>query len=287
MIRLGVIGNRDYHDLARVLQRILSMGASLGVEMHLEATLRDIAEGHAGPALAAENVDALLTLGGDGTLLRGARFLGGREIPILGVNLGRLGFLSACGPEDLENAVRRLVSGDYRGESRMMLEGRPGQADDPRRWYALNDIVLHKSGKARVIWLRVEVDGEEVASYAADGIVLSTPTGSTAYNLSVGGPVVVPGHASIIISPISAHALSIRPVVVPPDATIVVHADDDGTERLVTVDGQVGATLGTSETLMVRRASRSVILVRFPEMTFFTRMRKKLGWGLPPDDTRA
>src|SRR5687768_17002616 len=164
-----------------------------------------------------------------------------------------------------------------------MLEGRPGLVEDPRRWYALNDIVLHKSGKARVIWLRVEVDGEEVASYAADGIVLSTPTGSTAYNLSVGGPVVVPGHASIVISPISAHALSIRPVVVPPDATIVVHADDDGTERLVTVDGQVGATLGTSETLMVRRAARSVILVRFPEMTFFTRMRKKLGWGLPPD----
>lgn len=287
MIRLGVIGNRDYPDLARVLQRILSLGESLGVDMHLEATLRDLAPGNTVPALAPGDVDALLTLGGDGTLLRGARFLGGREIPVLGVNLGRLGFLSACGPEDLESSVRRLVSGDYRGESRMMLEGRPGLAEDPRRWYALNDIVLHKSGKARVIWLRVEVDGEEVASYAADGIVLSTPTGSTAYNLSVGGPVVVPGHASIIISPISAHALSIRPVVVPPDATIVIHADDDGTERLVTVDGQVGATLGTSETLMVRRAARSIILVRFPEMTFFTRMRKKLGWGLPPDDART
>ena len=287
MIRLGVIGNRDYPDLDRVLQRLLSLASSLGAELHLEANLKDLASGHELPALTPEGVDALMTLGGDGTLLRGARFLGGREIPILGVNLGRLGFLSACGPDDLESGVRRLVNGDYRGESRMMLEGRSGLAEDPRRWYALNDIVLHKSGKARVIWLRVEVDGEEVASYAADGIVLSTPTGSTAYNLSVGGPVVVPGHASIVISPISAHALSIRPVVVPPDATIVVHADDDGTERLVTVDGQVGATLGTSETLMVRRAARSVILVRFPEMTFFTRMRKKLGWGLPPDDTRA
>lgn len=287
MIRLGVIGNRDYPDLAGVLQRLLSMASSLGVDLHLEANLKDLAGEPALPALNPEDVDALLTLGGDGTLLRGARFLGGREIPILGVNLGRLGFLSACGPDELGSALSRLVTGDYRGEARMTLEGRPGLVDDPRRWYALNDIVLHKSGKARVIWLRVEVDGEEVASYAADGIVLSTPTGSTAYNLSVGGPVVVPGHASIVISPISAHALSIRPVVVPPDATIVVHADDDGTERLVTVDGQVGTTLGTSETLMVRRAARSVILVRFPEMTFFTRMRKKLGWGLPPDDTRA
>lgn len=287
MIRLGVIGNRDYPDLTSVLKRLLAMAESLGVEARLEGTLEELATGRAGPVVTPMELDALLTLGGDGTLLRGARFLDGREIPVLGVNLGRLGFLSACGPEDLENAVRRLVNGDYRGEPRMMLEGRPGQPDDPRRWYALNDIVLHKSGKARVIWLRLEVDGEEVASYAADGIVLSTPTGSTAYNLSVGGPVVVPGHASIVISPISAHALSIRPVVVPPDATIVVHADDDGTERLVTVDGQVGATLGMSETLMVRRAARSVVLVRFPEMTFFTRMRKKLGWSAPPDDTRV
>jgi NAD+ kinase len=263
------------------------MAPDLGVDMHLEANLMEFARDHEHPLESGSAVDALLTLGGDGTLLRGARFLGGREIPILGINLGRLGFLSACSPDELEVGLRRLVSGDYRGEQRMMLEGRPGLSDDPRRWYALNDIVLHKSGKARVIWLKVEVDGEEVASYAADGIVMSTPTGSTAYNLSVGGPVVVPGHNSIIIAPISAHALSIRPVVVGPDATVVVHADDDGTDRLVTVDGQIGATLGTSETLMVRRASRSVILVRFPEMTFFTRMRRKLGWGAPPDDPRA
>lgn len=287
MIRLGVIGNRDYPDLGGLLKRLLSVAPSLGVAMHLEATLKDLAPGHDASPVTPEGVDALLTLGGDGTLLRGARFLGGREIPVLGVNLGRLGFLSACGPEELETAVRRLASGDYRGETRMMLEGRPSTIEDPRRWYALNDIVLHKSGKARVIWLRVEVDGEEVASYAADGIVMSTPTGSTAYNLSVGGPVVVPSHPSIIIAPISAHALSIRPVVVSPEVTIIVHADDDGTERLVTVDGQVGATLGTAESLMVQRATRSVVLVRFPEMTFFTRMRRKLGWGLPPDDTRA
>jgi NAD+ kinase len=287
VIRLGIIGNRDYPDLERVLERLLAMAPALGIEMHLEANLKEFALGKDVPLASPEEVDALLTLGGDGTLLRGARYLNGREIPVLGVNLGRLGFLSACGPDELETAVRRLVSGDYRGEARMMLEGRPGLAEDPRRWYALNDIVLHKSGKARVIWLRVEVDGEEVASYAADGIVMSTPTGSTAYNLSVGGPVVVPGHPSIIIAPISAHALSIRPVVVGPEVTVVVHADDDGTDRLVTVDGQIGATLGTSETLMVRRASRSVILVRFPEMTFFTRMRKKLGWGAPPDDARA
>lgn len=287
MIRLGVIGNRDYPGLGGVLERLVALSTTLELDLHFEPTLRDYVPGDHRWAEHGEDLDALVTLGGDGTLLRGARFLAGREIPVLGVNLGRLGFLSACGREDLETAVRRLASGDYRGEARMILEGRPGLPDDPRRWYALNDIVFHKSGKARVLWLRVEVDGEEVASYAADGIVIATPTGSTAYNLSVGGPVVVPGHDSIIVSPISAHALSIRPVVVGPDATVVVQAEDDAPDHLVTVDGQVGATLGTSESLVVRRATRSVILVRFPEVTFFTRMRRKLGWGAPPDDPRA
>jgi NAD+ kinase len=280
------VGNREYPGLDTVLQRLVALAPSLDVDLRFEPQLVGVA-GISGPSMASpDEIDALVTLGGDGTLLRGARYLEGREVPVLGVNLGRLGFLTTCGREELESAVRRLVTGNYRGEPRLVLEGRPGVADDPRRWYALNDIVLHKGGKARVIWLRVEVDGEEVASYAADGIVIATPTGSTAYNLSVGGPVVVPRHHSIIMTPISAHALAIRPVVVGPDATVVVHAEDDGVERLVTVDGQVGTTLGT-EALVVRRATRNVVLVRFPEMTFFTRMRRKLGWGAPADEPRG
>jgi NAD+ kinase len=111
-LRLGVVGNRDYPDLVGVLQRLLAVAPSIGVDMHLEANLKEFARGHELPMSSPEEVDALLTLGGDGTLLRGARFLGGREIPILGVNLGRLGFLSACGPDELETAVKRLVSGD-------------------------------------------------------------------------------------------------------------------------------------------------------------------------------
>jgi NAD+ kinase len=287
VIRVGVIGNRDYPGLDGVIQRLESLAPVLDLDLSYEPPVSDLVGRTAAADFTPDSLDALVTLGGDGTLLRGARFLEGLEIPVLGVNLGRLGFLTTCGRDELESAVRRLATGDFRAEARMVLEGRPGVPDDPRRWYALNDIVLHKGGKARVIWLRVEVDGEEVGEYAADGIVIATPTGSTAYNLSVGGPVVVPRHHSIVMTPISAHALAIRPVVVGPDATVVIHAEDDGVERLVTVDGQIGTTLGRAETLMVRRASRSVVLVRFPEMTFFTRMRRKLGWGAPVDERRG
>lgn len=287
MTRVGVIGNRDYPGLDGVVSRLQALAQPLDLDLRFEPPLQAVAGMTETAGTPPADLDALITLGGDGTLLRGARLLDGHEIPILGVNLGRLGFLTTCGRDELEAAVRRLATGDYRAEPRMVLEGRPDVRDDPRRWYALNDIVVHKGGKARVIWLRVEVDGEEVAEYAADGIVISTPTGSTAYNLSVGGPVVVPRHHSIVMTPISAHALAIRPVVVGADATVVVHVEDDGAERLVTVDGQVSSTLGVAESLSVRRASRSVVLVRFPEMTFFTRMRRKLGWGAPSDERRG
>ncbi len=160
----------------------------------------------------------------------------------------------------------------------MALEAYPSVAQAAHSWYALNDVVLHKGGKARVMHMRLEIDDETIATFAADGIVLATPTGSTAYSLSAGGPIVVPGHDSIIVTPISAHALAVRPLVLGPQATVVVHAGEDS-DSLVTVDGQVGTTLGGAESLTVRKAARPVLLVRFPEVTFFSRMRRKLGWG--------
>lgn len=284
-MRVGVIGNPEYPGLAAVLERLSRAAPDLGLEIRCEEQL-PYPDG--APALnGLDDLAALVSLGGDGTLLRGARLLAGREIPILGVNLGRLGFLTTCGLEDLEQGLGRLARHEYIAEHRMVLEGAPSATGDTRRWYALNDIVLHKGGKARVMWLRVEADGEEIAEYAADGIVLATPTGSTAYNLSAGGPVVFPTHDSILVTPISAHALAVRPIVLSASARVVVRAEGEESERLVTVDGQVGTTLGRSESLAVRRAGRSVVLVRFPEMSFFTRMRRKLGWGAPADDRGA
>ena len=263
-----------------MLRSLLDLAAPLDLALLLEPDLRRVA-GEGNELIGPDGLDALLTLGGDGTLLRGARFLAGADVPILGVNLGRLGFLTACGPDDVESAVRRLALGDYTAEPRMAIRAScQSSAGLPRgRWYALNDVVLHKGGYARVVQLHVSADEDPIASYAADGLVISTPTGSTAYSLSAGGPVVAPTVESIILTPISPHTLAIRPLVLPPDAEITVRAEDGPEELLVTVDGQVGTRFANGDVLHIRRATKSVRLVRFPGATFFSRLRHKLGWG--------
>jgi NAD+ kinase len=147
------------------------------------------------------------------------------------------------------------------------------------RWRSLNDVVLHKGGFARVVRFAVWVDGEPIAAYSADGVVVSTPTGSTAYSLSAGGPIVVPTVESIVLTPVSPHTLAIRPLVLPPSAEVRVQGEDSPEELLVTIDGQVGTKFAAVETLVVSRAERPVLVVRFPGTTFFARLREKLGWG--------
>lgn len=285
-MRLGVVGHRGYDDLLPLLDTLRRLAPVLGVALVLEPDLVPLA-----PELPTlddlSSVDALLSLGGDGTLLRGARLLDGRNVPILGINLGRLGFLTACSRDDAERALSRFVAGDYVSDRRMALEAVVSNGGEPPTTsYALNDVVLRQGGKARVMRLHVEVNGEEIAQYAADGVVMSTPTGSTAYALSAGGPVVDPALESILLAPISAHSLSIRPLVLPPTAEVVVRVEDDDSDQLVTIDGQIQTRFGSQHRLTVRRAARVVLLVRFPEMTFFERMRRKLGWSAGGGDSR-
>jgi NAD+ kinase len=275
--RIGVVGNRRYEGLPEVLRRLQRRAPELGMSLAFEDGLADDI-GDAERLEEPPRIDALVTLGGDGTMLRGARLVGARQVPILGVNLGRLGFLTACAGDELEQALERLASGDYVVQPRMALDACSSRQGE-ERWRALNDVVLHKGGFARVVHLRVSVNGELIGAYAADGLIISTPTGSTAYSLSAGGPVVVPTVESIILTPISAHTLAVRPVVLPPGAEVAVKAEDGPDELLVTVDGQVGTTFSPGDTLMVRRAERPVLVVTFRNTTFFSRMRRKLGWG--------
>jgi NAD+ kinase len=279
-MRVGVVGHRGYEDLPEILGRLLDIAPELGLTLAFERELWEIAE--EGEHLERpEDVQALLTLGGDGTLLRGARFLDGHQAPILGINLGRLGFLTSCSAEEFEEGVRRFSRGDFVNEKRMALQSCAIDRDGVQssEWLALNDVVLHKGGFARVVKLAVYVDGEPVGTYSADGLIISTPTGSTGYSLSAGGPIVVPTVESILVTPVSPHTLAIRPLVLPPSSEVRVRGDDGPDELLVTVDGQVGATFTGGETLLVRRAPNPVQIVRFPGTTFFTRMRHKLGWG--------
>jgi NAD+ kinase len=279
-MRVGVIGHRGYVGLPAILGTLLDIAPALGLTLAFEDDLWDIAgqgERLGGP----ETVQALFTLGGDGTLLRGARWLDGHNVPILGINLGRLGFLTSCSGEDFEEGVRRFARGDFMSEPRMALESCALDRDGVERcnWRSLNDVVLHKGGFARVVRFTVFVDDEPIGSYSADGLVVSTPTGSTGYSLSAGGPIVVPTVESIVLTPVSPHTLAMRPLVLPPQVEVKVRADDGPEELLVTIDGQVGTTFTGGETLVVRRAASSVQIVRFPGTTFFTRLRRKLGWG--------
>ncbi len=282
MTRVGIIANRRFDGLGVLLRELLGAAAGLGVSFALESGLDELIE-DADVVETADDIDLLLTLGGDGTMLRGARFLAGRQVPILGINLGRVGFLTCCGVDELHGAIARFVANEHRTEPRMALEAYTQQGAGQPPWRALNDVVLHKGGFARVVRLRVSINEEMIASYAADGIVISTPTGSTAYNLSAGGPVVVPTVESLIVTPISAHSLGVRPVVLPSSATIQVQALDGPEELLVTIDGQVGATVPPGDTLIVRRAEAPVLIVRYSDVTFFSRMRRKLGWGGLPE----
>jgi NAD+ kinase len=279
-MRVGVVGHRGYRGLPEVLQTLATLAPTLGFTLSFEDELLEVTSG----ASMAESVGALdlvLTLGGDGTMLRAARLLGGRPVPMLGINLGRLGFLTSCGIDEMETALRRVASGDFQSTQRMVLDVRALDANgnERQRWSALNDAVLHKGGFARVVGLRVSVDGELIAAYSADGIVVSTPAGSTAYSLSAGGPIVVPTLESIVLTPISPHTLAIRPVVLPPTTEVMVQAVASPDELLITVDGQVGTSFGPGETMVVRRSPDPVLLVRFAETTFFSRLRRKLAWG--------
>jgi NAD+ kinase len=267
--------------LQDVLAELQRLAPQLGVTLHVERGLLDDAR-DATPLSEETDLDVLLTLGGDGTFLRGARFLRGRQTPIAGLNLGRLGFLTSGSREHLARSLHAIASADFVVERRMALEAYVTDASgrEHYRWRAVNDVVLHKGGFARVLQLRATVDGEEVARYAADGVIAATPTGSTAYSLSAGGPVVVPTVESILLTPVSPHTLAMRPLVLPPTARLTLEVLRDATELLITVDGQVGATFSAGETLHVQRSPDPILVARVDEAGFFfARLREKLGWG--------
>ncbi len=292
-MKIGVLANPEYSGLSDVLDRLRAATGEHGIDLYFHEELSSPEGSQALGDTTWSEIDCLLTLGGDGTLLRGARLAGPRGIPVLGCNVGRLGFLTSAPLSELEDAIDRLARGDYTEDERLALEvtvereetfdreGISPSADevDVGPFYAVNDAVIHKSGFARLVRLQVWADDEELGVYSADGIIISTATGSTAYSLSAGGPILVPGLDALVTTPICPHTLAVRPVVHPAEARITVEVAMGDGEVVLTVDGQVGSALRSGDRVIARRSAHPVRLVRFPGQTFFSVLRHKLRWG--------
>jgi NAD+ kinase len=225
----------------------------------------------------AGRVDVVIVFGGDGTLLASVQHTIPHETPVLGVNLGKLGFLSDVGDDEVFWAIEEILAGRYHVERRMTLSGR--RAGDARTYHALNDIVLAKSGTTKVISIDAFVNDEFLASFLADGIIISTPTGSTAYSLATGGPVVVPSSNVIVISPISAHTLTARPVIVNGDSVITVCARSEEGFAFAMADGATIMQDQSSIELEIARGTHAAALVKGLGPKYFETLRTKLSWA--------
>lgn len=226
----------------------------------------------------AARYDLVVALGGDGTLLSVARVLA-QGVPILGVNLGTLGFLTEVSRGELYPALVKVLDGGFEIEERSLLDVRVRRNDADRDYRVLNDAVVTKGALARIIELSLRVDGNLVARFRSDGLIVSSPTGSTAYNLSAGGPILYPLLPVVVLTPICPHALTLRPVAVPSSSTVEVTLETPREEVFLTLDGQEGCPLARGDAVAITRSEATVRLVKVSGRTFYDSLRGKLRWG--------
>ena len=280
--RVGLLFKKHDPRVPSILTELIPWLEARGAEVFLDEALAG--QGFRGgvPVLAAElpaRSDAVAVFGGDGTLLYAARLAAGSATPILGINMGSLGFLTEVKVGEMLPAFEALLSGNYYLEDRMLLRVEVFRDSQfVEHYMALNDAVINKGALARIIEVEVRVDAQLVSTFKGDGLIISTPTGSTAYSLSAGGPIVYPTLEAFIITPICPHKLTNRPVVVHDAAQINVSLLH-GTDTMLTVDGQVGMPLRAQDSLRLQKASSAVRLVLPGGNTFFKVLREKLKWG--------
>jgi NAD+ kinase len=229
---------------------------------------------------SAEPLDLVIVLGGDGTLLKAARLYGHQEAPVLGVNLGGLGFLTEISLDELRLLMDRILQGDYQVENRMVLTAgifREGEVHPVIPF--LNDVVINKGAVARIIDLETSIGGQFLTSYRGDGLIVATPTGSTAYNLSAGGPILHPALKTILLTPICPFTLTNRPIILQDDAVIDIRLGTKASEVWLTFDGQVGYPLNAGDLVRVQKTVKSIRLIKTPFKNYFEILRTKLKWG--------
>ena len=251
------------------------------VEEHLSKQLRRPSAAEcAESSEVARDADLVVVLGGDGTLIAAARLVGERDVPILGVNLGSLGFLTEITLDELYPSIERCLAGDFEVSERMMLLASVERAgEEVERHRVLNDVVINKGALARIVDMETSVNGQYLTTFKADGLIVSTPTGSTGYSLSANGPIIHPALASISITPICPHTLTNRPLVVGADARIAIQLESMDEAVFLTLDGQVGVKLVCGDVVRICRAEHPTRLIQSRTKDFFEVLRTKLKWG--------
>lgn len=284
-MKISIVANSEKPESARVTAYIEQWAGKNGVELVPPAQLeKHLQRPFAGKAESQPDIDYILVLGGDGTLLSVARRVAPVGIPIVGINLGNLGFLTSIELSGLEQGLDSLIRHGVRVEERMMLEAEVRRGDaPPELFYALNDMVITKGAFARMIRLTVSFSGQYVDTFPADGVIVSSPTGSTAYCLSAGGPIVSPDLEAMIVIPICPHNLYSRPMVIAPTEEVSISLVTQGVDAMLTVDGQYGVHLKSEDTVIVRKAPFYTRLVRTKDRTFFSVLREKLQEGTSSD----
>lgn len=285
-LRFALFGKRFQDDRTASVRRIFATLASHGAEVYVEREFYEYITGTLDVRGGVDgvfdgynfDVDFCLSVGGDGTFLRTAAAVGAKGTPILGINTGRLGFLADVLPTETDTALESLIAGDYEVERhtviRLEADGEPIEGNP----YALNEIAVLKRDIASMISIRTSVDGEYLVTYQADGLIVSTPTGSTAYNLSNGGPIIAPGTATLCITPVAPHSLNVRPIVVADSSQITLEVESRSHNFLVAIDGR-SEKLIEGTRLSLSRAPYYINVIRQSGHRYFSTLRSKMMWG--------
>jgi NAD+ kinase len=280
--KVGIIAKRNAPEAIDASTKLMAWLKSRGIEVILDEALTKQVTGKKGASSEAglSRVALLVVLGGDGTLLSAARLIGNGEVPVLGVNVGGLGFLSAFSLDELYPALEKILSEEYETEKRMMLTTSVVRNGAILAEYSvLNDVVINKAAIARIIDLETSIDDHYLTMFKADGLIVSTPTGSTGYSMAAGGPIVFPSLQTIMLTPICPHTLTNRPILVHDSAEIRVTIKSHNEDIYLTFDGQVGQSLQADDVVKIRKSEHAVQLVKSPFKDYFEVLRTKLRWG--------
>jgi NAD+ kinase len=282
MKRIGIFAKRHHKNAIRLAQKVVAWLVERQVEVFVDEPLAAAMTGVTGypGQVIPSQVDMVIVMGGDGTLLSVARLIGDLRTPILGVNLGSLGFLTEITRSELFPILEQVVNGDFTVSERMrLLAVIQRRGKEVARYRVLNDVVINKGALSRIIDMEAWVDDDYLTTFKADGLIVSTPTGSTGYNLAAGGPIIYPGNHCHVISPICPHTLTNRPIVVSDEATIRIKVKSQDQDVVFTADGQEGMPLQCGDMVELRKSNHCTVLIKSPNKDYFQVLRTKLRWG--------